>query len=236
MAKYCYKCGAEMDKKDGFCSKCGTAVVKLGGKKTERITKATNNIINPKIIRYVIIAAVVVFVLLFDMKSKKDSSDYCEKLLKKVTINLKKGDVDALMDLAAEEGYAFFMVTEEASKSEVTDYYRYCIEETLNRFENEVGDIKDISFEIDEITDCLESTGMTPEEWIKGNAYGDDRLPKMYDAKKLKAVYLVEWNITVTGKDGVYKAVVNEESGWTYVMKEGDEWKMMFYPFWLSFS
>ena len=236
MAKYCYKCGAEMDKEDGFCSKCGTAVVELGEKKKERITKTANNIKNHKRMRNVIIAAVVVIGLLFAVKSKKDSSDYCEKLLKKVTINLKKGDADALMDLAAEEGYAYYMVTREASKSQVTNYYRYCIEETLDRFENEVGDIEDISFEIDEITDCLEFTGKTPEEWIRGNAFGDDRLPNMYDAKELKAVYLVEWNITVTGKDGVYKAAVNEESGATYVLKEGDEWKMTFIPFWLSFS
>ena len=231
MAKYCYKCGAEMDTKDGFCSKCGTAVVELRENKKDRITKTANNIKNPKIVRTVIIAAVVVFVLLFAVKNKEDSSVYCEKLLKEVTINLKEGDADALMDLAAEEGYAFFMVTKGASKSEVTDYYRYCIEETFNRFENEVGDIEDISFEIDEIIDCLESTGKTPEEWVKGNAYGDDRLPKMYDAKKLEAVYWVEWNITVTGKDGVYKALVSDESGSTYVMKEGNEWKMAFFPF-----
>lgn len=227
MAKYCYKCGAEMDENDGFCSECGTAVVELGGKKKER---TTNNVKNPKTIRNVIIAAVVVFVLvfIFVVKSRGDSSDYCEKLLKKVTVDMKKGDADTLMDLAAEEGYAYIMIKKDASRSEVEDYYRYCIEKTLNLYEKEVGDIEDISFEINEITDCLEVTGKTPEEWIAGN--GADGMTEIYDAKKLKAVYIVEWSITVTGKDGMYEAEVNEETGTTYVIKEGNKWKMVFYP------
>lgn len=229
MVKYCYKCGAEMDEKDSFCPECGTAVVELSGKKQE----GTTNVKNPKTIRNIIIvAAVVVFILAltFVVKDRGTSFDHCEKMLKKVTAELKKGDADALMDLASEHGCAYIMATKDISKSEVENYYQNWIEQAFNTYENEVGDIEDISFEIDEITDCLETTGMTPEEWIEAN--NAEGITEIYNAKKLKAVYIVRWRIKVKGSDGVYEADINPSTGVgiTYVIKEGSKWTMTYYP------
>lgn len=62
MAKYCYKCGAEMDENDGFCSECGTAVVELSGKKVRTVSG------NRKVFGLGAIALVVIVVLVLLMK------------------------------------------------------------------------------------------------------------------------------------------------------------------------
>lgn len=73
MPKYCYKCGAEMDEKDGFCSECGAAVVELGGKKKNLTGSETGKIFrvvsgNRKLFGLGVIALIVILVLVSLMK------------------------------------------------------------------------------------------------------------------------------------------------------------------------
>lgn len=204
MAKFCGNCGAQMDDADKVCGQCGTPVA--GSSVAEK--SAANEKGNNKIVKLIIgvIAAIVVIVIIANVAG---SLTGYKSTIKKMVKALQNNDISTLESLASsinEETFGAWY------GDDIYDYYDDMISDTLDKYEDSVGKIKKISFEI---TDETELSDRRMNE-LKDNL---EDLFNM-DTSDIKKVVKVDLKITVKGtkKSSTYNVsslyMIKENSGW----------------------
>lgn len=211
MAKFCANCGAQMNDEDKVCGQCGTpavsAAVKPAASDQAGKNKGSNKII--KLIAGVIIAVVVIVIAVNIAGSYTGYKGTVNKMVKA----LQKNDVAALEALAS-------IISKETLGAwygeDLYDYYDEAVSDALDIFEDSVGPIKKISYEI---TDETEVSARRVEEL-------EDYLVEIYnmDTSSIKKIVKVNLKLTVKGtkKSSTYNT--NE----LYMIKESGGWKIYY--------
>lgn len=204
MAKFCGNCGAQMGDDDKVCGQCGTPFA--GSSVADKSAAKEKN--SNKIVKLIIgvIAAIVVAVIIANVAG--NFTGY-KATIKKMVKALQNDDMSTLESLASsvsEETYGAWL------GDDVYDYYDDMISDTLDKYEDSVGTIKKISYEI---TDETELSDRRMNE-LK------DNLEDIYnmDTSVIKKVISVDIKITVKGtkKSSTYNVsslyMIKENSGW----------------------
>lgn len=211
MAKFCANCGAQMNDEDKVCGQCGTPAVSVAVKPAASDqagkNKESNKII--KLIAGVIIAVVVIVIAVNIAGSYTGYKGTVNKMVKA----LQKNDVATLEALAS-------IISKETLGAwygeDLYDYYDEAVSDALDIFEDSVGPIKKISYEI---TDETEVSARRVEEL-------EDYLVEIYnmDTSSIKKIVKVNLKLTVKGtkKSSTYNT--NE----LYMIKESGGWKIYY--------
>ncbi len=210
MTKFCANCGAPMDEEDRVCGQCGTPVAgapapSAGTKKGGTVGKAAGN--NSLIIKLAIGIAALVVVIIVAVNLVGSMTGY-KSTLNKMTKALKDYDVDTIESLSSS-------ITDEMLSwygDDLYDYYDEWMSDVLDEFEENVGEIKKISYEI---TDATEMTERRLEN-LK------DELTEYYnmDTRDIKEIVEVDLQLIVKGEDksAAYNVrdlrLVKEDGGW----------------------
>lgn len=211
MAKFCVNCGAQMEDEDRVCGQCGRPIAgAVNPAPTANVTskiKGGNNIIKLII---AIVAAVVVLVIAVSVIT---SFTGYKRTINKMVKALQGNDVATLESLASsisEETYGAWF------GDDLYDYYDDAVSDTLDKYEDSVGNIKKISYEI---TDETELSDRRLREL-------EDNLVDSYnmDTSDIKKVVKVDLKVTVKGtkKSSTYN--VNK----LFVIKESGGWKIYY--------
>lgn len=216
MARFCANCGAAMEDGDKVCGQCGTPAVDLDSA-TDTNEKASSNITidkskTTKIIKLAValIILIVVGVIVANIVSKFTGYN---GTLRKMVNALEEDDVDTLDAIASsisEDIYSAWY------GDDYLDYYEKAVDEALDKFEDSVGNIKSISYEITDITE-LSDRRMEDIE---------DKLTDMYniDTSSISKINKVEVKLTVKGSKK--SASFNVDN--LFLIKESGKWKIFY--------
>lgn len=211
MAKFCANCGAQMDDEDKVCGQCGTPVAGAATvpapadtvKSTGKASGKTNNIIK---IAIAVIAVVVVAVIAANIIG---SFTGYKGTLNKMVKALQKDDTATLETLSSSISEELY---EDWYGDKLYDYYDEAVSNTLDKYEDNVGNIKKISYEISDVTELSDRR----LDDLKEELIDDYNM----DVSGIKKIVKVELKLTVKGgkKSSTYNVdnlfLVKESGGW----------------------
>lgn len=204
MSKFCRNCGAQMDDIDKVCGQCGTHVVENSvPEMAAEKEKGSNKLV------WLIVGVIVAIVAVVIMANVAGNFTGYKGTINKMVRALQSNDIATL------EGMASSISEEEFGAwygDDIYDYYDEVISDTLDKYEDSVGTIKKISYEI---TDEKELSDRRMNEL-------NDNLEELYnmDTSSIKKVVGVNLKITVKGskKSSTYNVknlyMIKENSGW----------------------
>lgn len=211
MAKFCSNCGAQMEDADKVCGMCGTPVAGATVAATPVAAPASNDTKkkgNNKLIGLVVAVIVAIVAIVVVVNILGNFTGY-KGTLNKMTKALKNDDMDVLEDLASS-------LSDEMYESWYGDDYEERYEDTvsnvLDKYEDEVGNIKKITYEISDETELSDRKMEDLEEAMIEN-YD-------MDVSGLKKIVKIDLKITVKGakKSATYNVhdliMVKESGGW----------------------
>lgn len=211
MAKFCANCGSKMEDGDKVCGQCGTPVAQSktalskpsGEKKNKGGRRTLKLLLTVGILAVIAAAAVGIAVKCTGYQSALD----------RMAKALQKNDMDTLEELASSinEGvYGFWY------GDDLDDYYEDTVSDALDKFEDSVGAVKKITYEI---IDEKELSSRKVEEL-------EDALEKMYDldVSGIKKIIKVELELTVKGAKESDTYYVDS----LYLVKESGGWKLFY--------
>ena len=219
MAKFCANCGAPMEDDDRVCGQCGTPVEGMAvaetGSAPVKMQAAAKKMVNRNtgMIKGVIAAAVAVVVVAGGVKVAGNNIGY-KGTLNRMVKALQKEDTAAL------EGLASSISDEVCANlySDPYDYYDGLISDVLDKYEDRVGNLKKVTYEI---TDSKELSDRRLDN-IKDMLVDGLNM----DTSEIKKAVEVECKITVKGtqKSASFNYVD------LYMVKEKDGWKIVYAP------
>lgn len=236
MAKFCANCGNQMNDEDNVCSKCGTpvagAVVQTAAAPeqaqpqqaapeqaqpqqaapAQAAAPTGKTISGSKLIKLVAAVLGAIFVLCIVIGVVASMNSY-KATLDKMVKALRKNDTATLESLSSsicEEAYGDWY------GGDLSDYYEGQISNTLDKYEDSVGTIKKITYEI---TDETELSKRRVNE-LKDSLVDDYNM----DPSDIKKVVNVSLQLTVKGskKSSAYNVYD------LYLIKESGGWKIFY--------
>lgn len=205
MAKFCGNCGSQMDDADKVCGQCGTP---FAGATVSDATPVAKEKGNNKVVKLIIgvIVAIVAIVVIANIAGNYTGYKGTLNKMVKALQNNDTATLESMASSISEETYGGWY------GDDVYDYYDAVISDTLDKYEDAVGPIKKISYEI---TDATELSDRRMNE-LK------DNLEKLYnmDTSGIKKVVQVDLKIKVKGskKSSTYHVdnlyMIKENSGW----------------------
>ena len=211
MASFCGNCGAPLDDASRVCGQCGTPVPGAQAPVPPQGAPVTaKNKKDTKIIALVVAAIIAIVAIVIIANVASNFTGY-KGAIRKMVKALQNDDVDALETMASaisDEQYEAWY------GNKFYDEYDDAIKDTLDKYEDSVGNIKKISFEI---TDEMEVSDRRIDD-LK------DELEEKYnmDTSGIKKIMNVELKITVKGskKSSVYNVhdlyLIKEDGGWKF--------------------
>lgn len=214
MAKFCSNCGSPMEDGDKVCGQCGTPV------RVEETTSSTaptvekkdekNN--TTKIVKIVVVLIVLIVLGVIAANVASRFTGY-NGTLRKFVKALQEDDVDALDSLSSS-------ISEDIYSSwygkDYFKYYEKSVDETLDTFEDKVGNIKKISYEVVDITELSDR---------RVNSIGD-RLVDLYNSDVSEITAITRLDIKLTVKGNRKSAAYNVDE--LYLIKEAGKWKIYY--------
>jgi flagellar basal body-associated protein FliL len=243
MAKFCAKCGCQMDDADKVCGQCGTPVAGSSesvAENSESVAGSSESVVGSpapaapvtngkskkKIVKLIIGVIVAIIAVVIIANVAVNYIGY-KGTINKMVKALKNNDTATLESMASsiseeefEKQYGArdtYEDGETGTYKDVYDYYDEVISNTLDKYEDSVGIIKKITYEI---TDETELSDRRVDE-LK------DDLEKLYDnmdASVIKKVVGVDIKITVKGSKKSSAYDVDN----LYMIKEDDGWKVFY--------
>lgn len=210
MAKFCANCGSKMADGDKVCGQCGTPVAqsktalsKPSAERNRGGRKALKLFLAVAILAAAAAAAVGIAVKCTGYKSALD----------KMTKALQKNDMDTLEELASSINDGIYGSW---YGDDLDDYYEDAVSDALDKFEDSVGAVKRITYEI---TDEKELSSRRVEEV-------GDFLDETYglDLNGIKKIIKVELELTVKGAKESDTYHVED----LYLVKERNGWKLFY--------
>lgn len=214
MAKFCANCGAQLEDGDKVCGQCGTpvngaapapAAASTGTGTDAGKAKSGNKIF---IIAAAAIVLIVVAVIVVNIAG--NYTGY-KGTLNKMVKALQEDDVATLESLGSsisEEMYSAWY------GDDYFDYYDDIVSNALDKYEDSVGNIKKISYEI---TDETEFSDRRLDEL-------DENLIDRYNMDTSGIKKIIKVNLKITVKGNKKSSVYNVDS--LYMIKESGGWKI----------
>lgn len=175
MAKFCTKCGAPLDNNAAFCTNCGA----VADKKNNVLNLHNKNtaILLGGILAGIIILAILIS-LIFGGGYKSAIDNYFEGF---EDTNAKKF-MKAMPECQIE--YLEESLKDYSKFDSLTEYFEYCLEEALNKIEDEYGDDISISYEIKDKQELSEKELKDIRKRLENNYDNDDvKVTKGYEVE-----------------------------------------------------
>ena len=214
MSKFCGNCGAKMDDDDKVCGECGTPFSDSGSSTTATSVVAGKKGGMNSIIKIGAAALIGIIALVLAINIIGSSSGY-KGTLNKMIKSYKNADPEIYMSVIsyvaeemAEEIY------DEDAEDKLYDSLDGLITERLDEYEDSVGNIKKISYEITDENDISDRKVDKFKDEIEEN-YN-------IDASDIKAIKAVKIKISVKGakKTAVFHedvCLIKEPGGWKII-------------------
>ena len=227
MAKFCANCGFQMDDEDKVCGQCGTpfagaqaapaqaAPAQVAPAQTAPVQTAEKPAKDKggnKIIMIVVAAIAFIIVAVIAVNIIGSNTGY-KGTLNKMVKALQQNDIASLEAMASS-------VSDETYTSwygkDMYEHYDESISNTLDKYEDNVGKIKKITYEI---SDEMEFSDRRLEE-TKDNLIDSYNM----DVSGLKKILKVSLKVTVKGTKKSATYSVNN----LYLIKESGGWKLYY--------
>lgn len=204
-AKFCTNCGTQLKDGDKVCGQCGTPVP--GATEKEKKKKGGFVSVLKLIVAIVIIAAIAVAALYLTgaLGGYKSTVGKMVKALQNYDVE----DMEKLTGSVSEETYS-------ARYNDVHEYYKEAISDALDRYEDNVGAVKKISYEI---TDASEFSKRRVEQ-AKEILVDDYNM----DVSQIKKIVSVELQLNVKGAKDTATYMIDN----LYLIKEGGKWTIYY--------
>lgn len=214
MAKFCANCGAVMEDTDRICGQCGTPAMDGGMGQAAGVQSGASKPIKPagsdisKYIKWAIIGVVAIVVLVIAVNVIKKFTGY-NATIRTMVKALKNDDVDTLIDISSS-------ISDEVYSHDYGNNYEKeydnLVDNALDMFEDKVGEIKKISYEITDITETSER---------RLNDVKDELIDRFnMDVDGIKRIVKIDMRLTVKGdrKSNTYNVdslyLIKEDGGW----------------------
>lgn len=233
MAKFCSNCGSPLDEGVAFCSNCGspvaaepaaapqpsaatataaaaTAVVAASAKKVKSAVSGLNS---SKKIVVAVLCAVLAIVLLVAVVNVISGFTGYTGTLNKLFKGLKNYDMDTLYSITSpisDEIYGSYL------GKDVDKQYDRWVSNTLDKYEDSVGNISKISYEITDETELSDRKMAEIKEDLEESYH--------YDASGIKKIISVDLRISVKGAKKSATFFVSE----LYLIKEDGKWTVLY--------
>ena len=228
MAKFCANCGSPMEEGDRVCGQCGTPVAGVNpanpphmgpvsdanpvrGAQVSPANGSSANGSNKLIILIGAgIAAVVALVIIINILLAVTGY---KATLNKMARALAKDDVETLISMSSYLSDEYY---ESMYGKDYEEYYENMIDSALDKFDDEVGDVKKVTLEV------------TDEKVLSKRKMDDieDAMNEYYhaDISGIKKIIEVDIRLKVKGSSknpAVFPATI-------YVVKEDGKWKLFY--------
>ena len=217
MAKFCSNCGAQMEDADKVCGMCGTPVAGATVAATPVAAPASNDTKkkgNNKLIGLVVAVIVAIVAIVVVVNILGNFTGY-KGTLNKMTKALKSDDMDTLESLASSLSDEVY---EAWTGDDYDEYYEDMVSDVLDKYEDEVGNIKKITYEISDETEISNRKMEDLEETMIEN-YD-------MDVSDLKKIVKIDMKVTVKGAKKSATYSVHD----LLMVKEGSSWKIFYQP------
>ncbi len=215
MARFCANCGATMEEGDKVCGQCGTPAIDL---KANVINESNSKEINidkakaTKIIKYALVIIILIVVGIIAVNIIRRHTGY-NSVLAKMVKAIKEDDVNTLDEIASSASKDIYIF---AYGDDYIENYDNALSKALDEFEDTVGEIKGISYEVVDVNEFSERRVKD----IK------DNLDYIYgiDTSSISKINKVELELTVKGSKKIEKYDVDQ----LYLIKESGKWKIYY--------
>jgi len=214
MAKFCVKCGAPMEDGDRVCGQCGTPVVgsapvpNAAPVNTAAPAKKSGDNSVTKYIPIIVGVIVAIVAVAVGLKVAVGFMGY-KGTIQKMTKAIQKDDIDTLEELSSS-------IAEEMYGDNFYDYIDSSVSRVLDDFEDSVGNIKKIQFEVTDEKEMSDRRVRNLKEKLE-DSYD-------MDTDSIKKVVEVEVKLTVKGsKKSTTRTVKN-----LFLIKEEGGWKLFY--------
>lgn len=175
MAKFCTKCGAPLDNNAAFCTNCGAVA-----DKKDNVLNLHNK--NTAILLGGILAGIIILTILISLifggGYKSAINNYFEGF---EDTNAKKF-MKAMPECQIE--YLEESLKDYSKFDSLAEYFEYCLEEALNKIEDEYGDDISISYEIKDKEELSEKELKDIRKRLENNYDNDDvKVTKGYEVQ-----------------------------------------------------
>lgn len=215
MVKFCANCGLPLDEADKVCGNCGTPVVGMPAVKTDIPTSAAKPAKSKGNTAIVILVGVLIAfiaMLVIGMKVASNFTGY-KGTVRSMVKALQNYDMETLNSLTSptsDEIYGCIY------GDDLYDGYQEIVSDTLDKYEDNVGNIKRITYEISDVTELSDRR----VEEAKDNLV----MLSNIDASSIKKILKVDLALTVKGS----KKTASYNVSKLYLFKENGSWKLYY--------
>lgn len=216
MAKFCTNCGAQMEEDDKVCGQCGARIegemdASAAGENISQAAAAVSEgkpgtSQNYKWIVAIIVAVAAIAVIITSIVLVSRSRSY-NGTLRKMTKALQENDIETLESLTSS-------IAEAKEENGDSDYYETRVSDVLDKYEDNVGIVEDISYEITDQTEMSERR----VENVKNNLSDEYHM----DIRPIEDILQVNLRLIVEGERK--SASYNVDN--LYLIKEDGSWKV----------
>lgn len=224
MAKFCATCGTPVKEGDRVCGKCGAPISVAAPLPEKAKEKKSENEISKKLpngkkkalnaIRLIAIVAALILVAVIVVSVAGRFTGY-EGTLRTMINALEDYDMDALEKAASEIGNGIYGLQ---YGDDLSDRYEDMVTRKLDEYEDELGPIRSIKFQVTGESEFSDRRIRKVEEWLE-EKYGIDT-----DALGIKKIMALDLTLTVRGSKGMEKYYVQD----LYLIKESGGWKIYY--------
>lgn len=210
MAKFCSNCGSKIDDGDKVCGNCGTPIADGSFPKSTVAAAPTQKKSGNKVVVlvaaaiFLIVAAVIFVNVIGNFVGYKGN-------VRKMVKALQDYDMATLESLASSVSDAVYGY---GTEDDVYEWYQSRVSDTLDKYEDNVGTIKKISFKI---SDTTELSDRRVEE-LKNNLVDYYNM----DVSGIKKIMTIDLTLTVKSSKKSASYRVNN----LYLIKESSGWKL----------
>lgn len=225
MAKFCATCGTPVKEGDRVCGKCGAPIsgADPSPEKTEEDKKSEKEVSKKpsdgkkrslNLIRLIAAVAVLILVVVIIVNVAGRFTSY-EGALKTMINALEDFDMGALEKVASGIGNEIYG---QQYGDGLSDHYEDMVTRKLDDYEDELGPIRSIKFQVTGESEFSDRRIRKVEEWLE-EKYGID-----IEALGIKKIMALDLTLTVRGSKGTEKYYVQD----LYLIKERGGWKIYY--------
>lgn len=175
MAKFCTKCGAPLDNNAAFCTNCGAVA-----DKKNNVVNLHNK--NTAILLGGILAGIIILVILISLIFGGGYKSAIDNYFEGFEDTNAKKFMKAMPECQIE--YLEESLKDYSKFDSLAEYFEYCLEEALNKIEDEYGDDISISYEIKDKEELSEKELKDIRKRLENNYDNDDvKVTKGYEVQ-----------------------------------------------------
>lgn len=175
MAKFCTKCGAPLDNNAAFCTNCGAVA-----DKKNNVVNLHNK--NTAILLGGILAGIIILVILISLIFGGGYKSAIDNYFEGFEDTNAKKFMKAMPECQIE--YLEESLKDYSKFDSLAEYFEYCLEEALNKIEDEYGNDISISYEIKDKEELSEKELKDIRKRLENNYDNDDvKVTKGYEVQ-----------------------------------------------------